>query len=51
MKGSGGGYGFDTISEIGHFIEEAATGKDVQEIEKLLNRLSTYLDSVQVTYQ
>ena len=51
MKGSGGGYGFDTISEIGQFLEEGAKRRDVQEIEKWLNRLSTYLDSVQVAYK
>ena len=27
MKGSGEGYGFDTISEIGRFLEEAAKKK------------------------
>ncbi len=48
MKGSGGGYGFDTISEIGLVLEEAAKKKDGPEIEKWLRKLSTYLERVQI---
>jgi PAS domain S-box-containing protein len=48
MKGSGGGYGFDTISEIGRFLEEAAKKEDGPEIEKWLRKLSTYLERVQI---
>ncbi len=48
MKGSGGGYGFDTISEIGQFLEAAAKKEDGPEIEKWLRKLSTYLERVQI---
>ncbi|MFQ5863997.1 MAG: Hpt domain-containing protein [bacterium] len=51
MKGSGGGYGFDEISEIGKGIEEAAKNCNTQEIEKLNNILAGYLSSVKVVYQ
>jgi hypothetical protein len=32
MKGTGGGYGFDTISEMGRALEEAAKTQDTQAI-------------------
>ncbi|MBI3599633.1 MAG: Hpt domain-containing protein [Nitrospinae bacterium] len=51
MKGSGGGYGFDAITDMGHSIEEAALGKNSEEIKKQLNELSSYLDSVEVVYE
>ena len=51
MKGSGGGYGFDEISEIGRDMEEAAKGGNMEEIEKLNNRLAEYLSVVEVVVQ
>jgi len=51
MKGSGGGYGFDEISEIGRGIEEAAKVGNMEEIEKLNNRLAEYLSVVEVVVQ
>lgn len=35
MKGSGGGYGFDLITELGKAIESAAISKSTKEIGKL----------------
>lgn len=51
MKGAGGGYGFDEISEIGKRIEEAAKIGDVGKLERLNNTLAGYLSSVKVVYQ
>ncbi len=51
MKGSGGGYGFDEISEIGRGMEEAAKDGNMEEIEKLNNRLAEYLSVVEVVVQ
>ena len=51
MKGSGGGYGFDAITNIGHSVEEAAKGKNSEEIKKQVNELSSYLDKVEVVYE
>jgi HPt (histidine-containing phosphotransfer) domain-containing protein len=51
MKGSGGGYGFDEISEIGRDMEEAAKDGNMEEIEKLNNRLAEYLSVVEVVVQ
>jgi len=48
MKGSGGGYGFDEISEIGRNIEEAAKSGDGGKIEKLSSQLAEYLSVVEV---
>ena len=48
MKGSGEGYGFDTISEIGRFLEEAAKKRDRQAIEKWMRKLLIYLERVQI---
>lgn len=50
MKGSGGGYGFDTISDIGHAIEQAATDRKSEEIKKRIHELSSYLEIVEVIY-
>lgn len=48
MKGSGGGYGFDAISEIGAALEQAAKGKNTDEIRQQVSDLSGYLDRVEV---
>jgi HPt (histidine-containing phosphotransfer) domain-containing protein len=48
MKGAGGGYGFDEITEIGREIEEAAKNKDKLEVRKLNIRLAEYLSVVKV---
>ncbi|MFQ5750591.1 MAG: Hpt domain-containing protein [bacterium] len=51
MKGSGGGYGFEEISEIGKDLEEAAKRSDRDSVIKLNNRLAKYLSAVKVVYQ
>ena len=50
MKGAGGGYGFDYISEIGRAIEEAAKKKDADEIKEWTLKLEDYLEKVEVVY-
>lgn len=50
MKGAGGSYGFDEISEIGEAIEEAALSGDKAAISVSLLRLSEYLERVTVVY-
>lgn len=51
MKGSGGGYGFSRISEIGHSLDQAATERDSDGIRKWVSELATYLERVEVVYQ
>ena len=48
MKGTGGGYGFPEISEIGQGIEEAGARGDRKAITTLCERLATYLATVTV---
>ncbi len=51
MKGSGGGYGFHEITEIGKVIEEAAASGDTGEIERMNSYLSDYLSAVKIVLQ
>ncbi len=50
MKGSGGGYGFDGITEIGAVMESATKLKDINLIEKSILDLADYLQRVEVIY-
>ena len=43
MKGTGGGYGFDGISEIGAAIEEAAKDSALDAVQAGVERLVDYL--------
>jgi HPt (histidine-containing phosphotransfer) domain-containing protein len=50
MKGAGGGYGFETITEIGDALEQAAKQGDTDVILAQVAELSRYLDQVEVIY-
>lgn len=50
MKGTGGGYGFDGITEIGAGLEQAAKRKDNAAIAHGLDQLANYLARVEVIY-
>ncbi|MBI3329545.1 MAG: Hpt domain-containing protein [Nitrospinae bacterium] len=50
MKGSGGGYGFDAITEIGSALEQAAKDREPDAIRRWVGELVTYLERVQVVY-
>ncbi len=50
MKGTGGGYGFDVISNIGRSLEERAKEGNSAEIEKNINELSSYLEKIIVVF-
>ncbi|MGR3219085.1 MAG: Hpt domain-containing protein [Candidatus Anammoxibacter sp.] len=51
MKGSGGGYGFNYITDIGKDIEHAALEANVNEIKRVLDELVSYLKHVSVVYE
>lgn len=51
MKGSGGGYGFDGISEIGGCLEETAKARNAEGIRRCVDQLIAYLERVEVVYQ
>lgn len=50
MKGSGGGYGFDAITEIGKSIEQAAKEKDTDTIKSKLEALNDYLKRIEIVF-
>ncbi|MBA5865124.1 MAG: Hpt domain-containing protein [Nitrospira sp. CR1.3] len=51
MKGDGGGYGFDAISEIGEVLEQAAIRKDRRVIGQQIEKLDDFLTRVDVVYR
>ncbi|MBH0192650.1 MAG: Hpt domain-containing protein [Nitrospira sp.] len=51
MKGDGGGYGFDRISEIGGAMELAAIQKDHTAAEQHIAQLEDFLARLQVEYR
>lgn len=51
MKGTGGGYGFDAITEIGHNLETAAKEANVPVIRQKAAALLAYLQAVEVVFQ
>jgi histidine phosphotransfer protein HptB len=50
MKGAGGGYGFDGVTEIGKNLEEAAKEADSNKIRNGVDELAKYLRKVEVIY-
>lgn len=50
MKGSGGGYGFDLVTDIGMKIEEAAKAQDEKTIKDGLATLIDYMKNVEISY-
>jgi len=48
MKGAGGSWGFDTITNIGAALERAAEAADTDASRKCVGELSSYLDRVEV---
>lgn len=50
MKGSGGGYGFETITEIGMLMEKAAKEGRDEDISLQVKRLEDYLRQVEIVY-
>lgn len=50
MKGSGGGYGFDPITEIGSRIEQAAQDADESALGAATESLDRYLTEVQIVF-
>lgn len=48
MKGSGGGYGFDEITEIGALLEKGAKAVDGVVVGELISRLADYLANIDV---
>lgn len=50
MKGVGGGYGFQPITDLGAAIEAAAKSHDGARLVVLANELSAYLKGLEIRY-
>ena len=50
MKGAGGGYGFDPITDYASRIEEAALREDALAIEAAVGELADYLARVEPVF-
>jgi HPt (histidine-containing phosphotransfer) domain-containing protein len=50
MKGSGGGYGFNDLSQIGRAIEKAAKSRDKKSVRKSIIDLTAYLKKLEIVY-
>lgn len=50
MKGSGGGYGFDGITDIGQALETAAKENNGRQIKRTIDDLIAYLEKVVIVY-
>ena len=50
LKGEGGSYGFDAVSELGATLERAALAKDSNAARQTLDAIAAYLESVDPVY-
>jgi len=50
MKGSGGVYGFNIITQIGGSLEEAAKNGSSEEVSGFVSELAAYLEQVKIIY-
>ncbi len=50
IKGVGGGYGFDLMSELGAAIESAAKEQNADQVREKIDQLNHYLQRVVVEY-
>ncbi len=51
LAGSGGGYGFDRISELGKQIETLARSGDTEGIAAQLTELKDYIENLEIVYE
>lgn len=51
MKGTGGGYGFDFITQVGRSLETAAKEKDFPQIKISTRELADYLTRIKILYE
>jgi PAS domain S-box-containing protein len=48
LRGSGGGFGFQAITDLGASLEQASEDTDHDGVRRLLGELSSYLDRVEI---
>jgi len=51
IKGEGGSYGFDSMTEIGRSLEQAATMRDDGAVTALARQLLNYMDRLEIVFQ
>jgi len=51
LKGVGGGYGFNGLSEIGAEIERMAKSGEIAGISELIDRMADYLDKIEIIFE
>ncbi len=51
IKGAGGGYGFDRVTELGRKMEKAAGEKDRKNLEELIAEFAEYMERVEIVYE
>lgn len=50
MKGAGGGYGLDRVTELGRKIEEAARNGDVADALRSNEELAAYMKETEIVF-
>jgi signal transduction histidine kinase/DNA-binding NarL/FixJ family response regulator len=50
MKGTGAGYGFPVLTELGAALEQSAIGHDTDKIRRKLDELAKYLGTIELEY-
>ena len=51
LKGVGGGYGFDEISNLGAEIETKAKSGVLDGVDTLIDSMADYLERIDITYE
>ncbi len=51
IKGEGGSYGFDTMTELARSLEVAAARRDAGAATTLARQLLSYIDHVEIVFQ
>ncbi|MGQ9556621.1 MAG: Hpt domain-containing protein [Desulfurispora sp.] len=49
LKGSGGDYGFEFISQLGYRLEEAAKKRQAEPVRQLIDLLTGYLHKIELS--
>lgn len=51
LKGSGGGYGIQRLTDLGEILEAAGEKKDFDTAAETIEELADYLDNLEISYE
>ncbi len=51
LKGVGGGYGFDGMSDLGAKIENSAKAQELAELTDIIKQYENYLERIEVVFE